>query len=36
MDTLDLHGLRHHLVEIEVENFVLLHEMPVKMRAIEI
>lgn len=30
MKTLDLHGMRHHRVELEVENFVLLHELPVK------
>ena len=30
METLDLHGMRHHQVEYEVENFVLLHDMPVK------
>ena len=30
MQTLDLHGLRHHEVDRAVENFVLLHEPPVK------
>jgi DNA-nicking Smr family endonuclease len=30
METLDLHGMRHHQVKSEVENFVLLHELPVK------
>jgi hypothetical protein len=30
METLDLHGLRHHQVELLVENFVLINEMPVK------
>ncbi len=30
METLDLHGLRHHQVELLVENFVLMNELPVK------
>lgn len=30
METLDLHGMKHEQVELEVENFVLLEEMPVK------
>lgn len=30
MQTLDLHGLRHHQIERTVENFVLLEELPVK------
>jgi len=30
MEILDLHGLRHHQVELLVENFVLMNELPVK------
>ena len=30
METLDLHGLKHHEVDRVVENFVLLEELPVK------
>lgn len=30
MKTLDLHGVRHHQVEVLVENFVLLEEPPLK------
>ena len=30
METLDLHGIRHHQVDRMVENFVLLNELPVK------
>jgi DNA-nicking Smr family endonuclease len=30
VETLDLHGLRHHQVELLVENFVLMNEFPVK------
>ena len=30
MQTLDLHGLRHHEVDRTVENFVLLNDPPVK------
>lgn len=30
MKILDLHGMKHERVEIEVENFVLLEELPVK------
>lgn len=30
METLDLHGLRHHEVDRIVENFVLMEELPVK------
>jgi len=30
METLDLHGIRHHEVELLVENFVLLQDPPVK------
>lgn len=30
METLDLHKLRHHQVDRLVENFVLLHKLPVR------
>ena len=30
METLDLHGVRHHEVEVLVEAFVLLNETPLK------
>lgn len=30
METLDLHGVRHHRVEVLVEDFILLHDLPVK------
>lgn len=30
MCTLDLHGIRHYQVDRLVENFILLHEMPVR------
>jgi hypothetical protein len=30
METLDLHGVRHHRVEVLVEDFILLHELPVR------
>lgn len=30
METLDLHGIRHHQVELLVENFILLEEPPLK------
>jgi hypothetical protein len=30
MDTLDLHGVRHHKVELMVENFILLHDPPLR------
>lgn len=30
MKTLDLHGMKHERAELEVENFVLLEELPVK------
>ncbi len=30
MDELDLHGIRHHQVELVVEDFVLRHETPMR------
>lgn len=30
METLDLHGVRHHEVDRLVENFVLLNDLPVR------
>lgn len=30
METLDLHGLRHHEVRALAENFILIHELPVR------
>ena len=30
MNVLDLHGKKHEKVEVEVENFILLEDMPVK------
>lgn len=30
METLDLHGVRHHEVDRLVENFVLLSQLPVR------
>lgn len=30
METLDLHGVRHEKVSLLVENFVLVHPMPVR------
>lgn len=30
MDTLDLHGIRHHQVDRLVENFILLHDTPLR------
>ena len=30
MNTLDLHGVRHHKVEILVENFILLNTTPIR------
>lgn len=30
METLDLHGVRYHRVEVLVENFVLLNDAPVR------
>lgn len=28
--TLDLHGIKHYQVGLEVENYLLLHDMPVR------
>ena len=30
MESLDLHGIQHHRAELIVENFILLHEPPLK------
>ena len=30
METLDLHGVRYHRVELMVENFILMHDMPIR------
>lgn len=30
METLDLHGMKHHQVEVEIENFILIHPLPVR------
>ena len=30
MKILDLHGVRHHRVEVLVEDFILLQELPIK------
>ncbi len=30
METLDLHGVRHHRVDLLTENFVLLNDLPVR------
>lgn len=30
IDTLDLHGIKHHQVDRLVENFVLLNQLPVR------
>jgi len=30
METLDLHGVRYHQVDLMVENFILLNEPPIR------